>query len=96
MDDVPAGMAGERLWLRDAEPRPDFDAYIMLDPALVRRAEQAFRLVRSPGSAATGDSESEGADRTHGSGRRGVGRTLTRRSSNPHELRRRERHRAGH
>jgi hypothetical protein len=35
----------ERQWLRDAEPRLDFGAYAMLDPALVRRAEQAFRLV---------------------------------------------------
>jgi hypothetical protein len=35
----------ERRWLRDAEVRLDFDAYTVLDPAVVRRAEQAFRLL---------------------------------------------------
>lgn len=35
----------ERRWLRDAEPRLDVNAYTLLDPAVVRRAEQAFRLL---------------------------------------------------
>jgi hypothetical protein len=37
----------ERRWLRAAEPRLAFDAYTMLDAGLVRRAEQAFRLLLS-------------------------------------------------
>lgn len=35
----------ERRWLRAAESRLDFDAYTLLDRAVVRRAELAFRLL---------------------------------------------------
>jgi hypothetical protein len=35
----------ERRWLRDAESRLDFEAYTLLDARVVRRAEQAFRLL---------------------------------------------------